>query len=50
MKVSGVSVQVSGSSTKFNYNKHLLCLGALVAILSGLSRLGRYCQVELERQ
>jgi len=27
--------------TKFNYNKHLfLCLGAIVAILSGLSGLG----------
>ena len=27
--------------TKFNYNKHLfLCLGAFVAILSGLSGLG----------
>jgi len=33
----------SHQATKFNYNKHLfLCLGAFVAILSGLSGLGLY--------
>jgi hypothetical protein len=36
--------------TKFNYNEHLfLCLGAVVAILSGLSGLGLFT-LTLERR